>query len=542
MKLFAASRKGANFAKAPTVHQSQSTMKLPYFKLLFFSLISFSALAQDDLNVTTAYGVVSGIRSATTGVKVYKGIPFAAPPVGDLRWKAPQTPAKWEGVRKCEQYSASAVQPKPAPFMYWSAEFLIPESPISEDCLYLNVWTAAKSPRDKLPVVVWIHGGGFRSGGAACPIYDGEALASKGVIFVSINYRVGVFGFLAHPDLTKESSHNASGNYALLDMIAALQWVQQNIASFGGNPNNVTIQGQSAGAFAVNYLMASPLAKGLFNRAIAESGGAVFENPALPTLPLSAAEDQGKKYSERLKANSIADLRAMTADALLQSNGPSWPIIDGWVIPESLYEIFSKGKQNDVPLMAGWNQDDFIGNPPKKAAAFKDAARQRFGNMADAYLDAYPSNNDEEAAIATNNSDRDEIFGSQVWGWVQLHEKTGKSRCWLYRFDRRLPAYNPRSQFGAFHSGEIVYFLNNLKTVHRPWEPSDHKLAEMMSTYAINFIKYGNPNNKGVKPWYEYTPRDETILVFDEVPHPDRLTGQVQLNFWQRYFTSVATK
>ena len=497
--------------------------------LLFPALLK----AQNE-TVTTSYGIVEGVRNPS-GIRVFKGIPFAAPPVGNLRWKAPQPPAKWDGVRKADQFGPSAVQPKPAPFMYWSSEFLIPESPISEDCLYLNVWTGSKSGKDKRPVIVWIHGGGFRGGGGAGPIYDGEALAKKGVVFVSINYRVGVFGFLAHPELTKESENHASGNYALLDMIAALRWVQQNIAAFGGNPNNVTIEGQSAGAFAVNYLMASPLAKGLFQQAIAQSGGAVLVNPAFPALSLKAAEEAGIKYAQTLKAQSLEELRSKSADEILNTPGTSGPIIDGYVVPQDLYSIFSKGLQNDVPLLAGWNEDDLVGAQPLKAAAYKEMATKRFGDMATAFLDAYPANTDDEAKESINHSSRDEIFGSQVLTWAQLQNKTGKSRVWLYHFNRKLPAYNERSQFGAFHSGEIVYAFDNLKTLHRPWEPIDQKIADLMSNYWVNFATYGNPNARQVPPWTNFSDKVQAVMIFDDYSHQDRLNGIVQLSFWQKY-------
>ncbi|MEP7319706.1 MAG: carboxylesterase family protein, partial [Panacibacter sp.] len=273
-------------------------------------LFSFSANKTDTVKVTG--GLISGTKSNEGDIRIFKGIPFAAPPVGDLRWKAPQPVKPWTGVKKCEAFGPSPMQNKPVPFSMWTEEFLIPKEPISEDCLYLNVWTKAKSAKENKPVIVYIYGGGFSSGGSGCAIYDGEAMAKKGIVFVSINYRVGIFGFFAHPELTKESVSNASGNYGLMDQIAALQWVKKNIASFGGDPNNVTIAGQSAGSMSVNCLVASPQAKGLFQRAIAESGASFVSGPFRGSNTLQEAEAAGLKVAESLQASSIKDLRNKT--------------------------------------------------------------------------------------------------------------------------------------------------------------------------------------------------------------------------------------
>lgn len=237
-------------------------------------LIITSCTSKKGLDeVKTTEGIVSGVHNATGDVHIFKGVPFAAPPVGDLRWKEPQPALPWDGIRKCDTWPASPIQGKPVPFMMWTQEFITPAEPLSEDCLYLNIWTPAKSDTEKLPVLVWIHGGGFTSGSGACDIYDGEALAHLGIIYVSINYRLGIFGFMAHPELTAESNHHASGNYGLMDQQAALSWIQKNIAAFGGDPSRVTIAGQSAGSMSVNAVVASPLSKGLLHGAIAQSGG-----------------------------------------------------------------------------------------------------------------------------------------------------------------------------------------------------------------------------------------------------------------------------
>src|SRR6201996_1636746 len=270
--------------------------------ILFYSFVVLKPMPLAE--VRTEAGLVSGVANSTGDVTAYKGIPFAAPPVGELRWKAPEPVKHWDGVRKCDAFGPSPMQDKPIPFAVYTSEFLIPEAPISEDCLYLNVWTGAKAKTEKKAVFVWIYGGGFTSGGSACDIYNGEALAKKGVVFVSINYRVGVFGFFAHPELTKESLIHSSGNYGLMDQIAALKWVKKNIAAFGGDPDNVTIAGQSAGSMSVNALVSSPLTKGLFNRAIAESGSLTVKNPILPANTLKNAEADGAKTAEKAGAKS----------------------------------------------------------------------------------------------------------------------------------------------------------------------------------------------------------------------------------------------
>lgn len=359
-------------------------------------LLSYVGVASAQTIVKTALGKVEGIEKE--GIRIFKGIPFAAPPIGELRWKAPQPVKPWSGVKKCTAFGPSPMQASPVPFMCWSEEYLIPKEPISEDCLYLNIWSGTKSAAEKRPVFVYIYGGGFRSGGAGCPIYDGAAMAKKGVIFVSINYRVGVFGFLAHPELSKESGQNASGNYALMDMMAALKWVQKNIAAFGGDAKNVTIAGQSAGAFAVNYLVASPLTKGLIHRAIAESGGSFYKSPIRPNVDMKGAEELGLKYAKALNCNSLAELRARPASEIQKSQGGlSAPIVDGYIVPEKIMEIFAKGKQNDVPTIVGWNYDDRVSGPPVKASVFKEQIKKRFGEASTEFLKAYPAETEEEA-------------------------------------------------------------------------------------------------------------------------------------------------
>ena len=482
-------------------------------------LISPLLLPGEKPVVNTNAGKVAGFKEGN--INVFKGIPFAAPPVGDLRWKAPQKVQAWSGIKDCVQFAASPIQGEPIPFMCWSEEFLIPKKPIDEDCLYLNVWS--KATPVKKPVLVYIYGGGFRSGGAGCAIYDGKEIAEKDVVFVSINYRVGVFGFLAHPELTKESGYGASGNYALLDMIAALKWVKENIAAFGGDPNQVTIAGQSAGAFAVNHLCATPLAKGLFKGAIAQSGGSVLSSSLRPTTNLLQAEAMGIEFAKNLHANSLADLRKLSAEEILKSNqGLSYPIEDGYVLPSSIADIYAKGVQNDVSLMLGWNYDDRVSGPPVKAEAYKAQLLKQYGANAEKVLQYYPATNDSIAAISQDNLNRDAFFGVQGFAWANAQLQKGKSKVFVYNFNRKLPAYTPATNFGAFHTGEVPYVFNNLKTVNRPWQDIDIQLADQMSNYWVNFTKTGNPNGTGLTQWSSFTKQKGQVMILAEkIRHED---------------------
>lgn len=457
--------------------------------------------------VKTEAGLVSG--TVKGDLHIFRGIPFAAAPVGDLRWKAPQPVQHWSGVKVCDKFSASPMQPSPAPFSMWTEEFLIPKEPIGEDCLYLNVWTAAKSSKEKRGVLVWIYGGGFTSGGSACPIYDGEAMARKGIVFVSINYRVGVFGFFAHPELTKESGNNASGNYGIMDQIAALKWIQKNIAAFGGDAKNVTIAGQSAGSMSVNCLVASPLARGLFQKAIAESG-ASFSNG---NANLQKAEEDGASLMKSLNAASIAELRAMSAEALVKkAQGFRGPVIDGYVLPDAIVNIFSQGKENKVDLLTGWNEDEgFMFGPPKNAEDFKKDAEKNYGADAQTFLQYYPAGTDEEAIASQLKLSRDQIFGAQNYAWANVQSNHG-SKVYVYRFTRKVPATGEYVKYGAFHTGEVPYAYDNLKFVNRPWEQVDHDLANIMSSYWANFIMTGDPNKNGLPVWDAYNTTGKKIM------------------------------
>lgn len=498
--------------------------------LLPLLLLAGFAIAQNkNLDVVaTDAGKVSGFTNQGGDVHIYKGIPFAAPPIGDLRWKEPQLVKPWEGVKKCTEFAASPMQSKPDPFGVYTREFLIPYEPISEDCLYLNVWTAAKTPSEKRPVMVYIYGGGFVSGGAGVPIYDGEAMAKKGIIFVVINYRVGIFGFFAHPELTKESPHNASGNYGLMDQLAALKWVKQNIAAFGGDPDKVTIAGQSAGSMSVNCLVASPLGKGLFNGAIAESGASF--SGAWGFGDLREAEANGLKTATALGVNSIAELRNKPA-AELVGKGQSRPVIDGYVLPDAIANIFNEHKQNDVPVLTGWNEDDAFIGTLKNAEDYKKMISTQYGVQAEEFLKLYPASSDQEAATSQIRISRDQTFGIQNYTWANVQGEKGDSKIYVYRFTRRLPATADFVKYGAFHTGEVAYAYDNLKFLNRPWEPVDQQLAYTMSTYWANFVKTGNPNGKGVPAWPAYTTGDNKIMILGEKPGAKTLPDKAALDF-----------
>lgn len=499
--------------------------------VLVFGLVAFNSRPAGLGVVKTQAGLVSGTRNPEGDIAIYKGIPFAAPPVGELRWKAPQPVKPWTGVRTCDAFGPSPMQAEPKPFSMWSAEFLIPKQPIGEDCLYLNVWSGARPGGEKRPVLVWIYGGGFVSGGSAVPIYDGEAMARKGLVFVSINYRVGSFGFFAHPELTKESGRNASGNYGLMDQVAALKWVKQNIAAFGGDPANVTIAGQSAGAFSVNYLVASPLAKGLFNKAIAQSGAKFSRD--IPTR--QQAEQDGVRMAKSLNASSISDLRRVPAEELLKAQGLRGAIIDGYVLPHAVVDIFAAGKQNPVTLLTGWNEEEgLLSGPIKNAEEYRKQARQQYGADAGTFLQHYPASSDAEAAASQLKVSRDMIFGAHNYTWANIQSTQGKGKAYVYRFTRKVPATGEYVKYGAFHTGEVPYAYDNLKFLDRPWEASDHQLARDMSSYWANFVKTGNPNGKGLPVWPAYEVQTKKIMVFGEKASPAALPDQASLDFLYR--------
>ncbi|PAW92964.1 esterase [Mucilaginibacter sp. MD40] len=497
--------------------------------LIISCLGAFNAIAQSNLKVVqTQAGKISGTVSKDNSIHIFKGIPFAAPPVGDLRWKAPQPVKPWQGVKACTEFAQSPIQAKPNEFGVYTREFLIKDEPLSEDCLYLNVWTGARSSKEKRAVMVWIYGGGFVSGGTNVPIYDGEALARKGIILVSITYRVGILGFFAHPELSKESGHNASGNYGLMDQIAALKWVKENIAAFGGDPDKVTIAGQSAGSMSVNSLVASPLAKGLFRNAIAESGASFISGPYSSTT-LAQAEEAGLKTAEKFGAHSLKELRNLPADELLKQFGGR-PIVDGYVLPKSITDLFAAGQENPVTLLTGWNEDDaFVGNL-LNAADYRADLKAKHPDDYEQWLKYFPGNTDEQAERSQINISRDLTFGIQNYTWANVQAGKGK-KVFLYRFTRRMPATGDFVKYGAFHTAEVPYAFNNLRFVNRPFEQVDQHLADEISSYWVNFVKKGNPNGKGLTAWPVYNAHRSQTMYLGENPRARSLEDKAALDF-----------
>lgn len=504
--------------------------------LLWYCFVAAYKPAPDV--VRTNAGPVSGTVNKEGNVRIFRGIPFAAPPLGDLRWKAPQPVASWKEVKACHSFGPSPMQAPPVPFSMWSEEFLIPKHPISEDCLYLNVWTGAQSEKEKRPVLVWIYGGGFASGGAAVPIYDGEAMAKKRIVFVSINYRVGIFGFFAHPELTKESGKNASGNYCLMDQIAALKWVHENIKAFGGDPDNVTIAGQSAGSMSVNCMVASPLAKGYFKKAIAQSGANFLSGVMRSNTSLSQAEAEGERIARSLNASSLKDLRNIPAEELMKkAQGIRGPIIDGYVLPQSIAQIFASNKENRIDLMTGWNEDEgILFGPKKNAVDFSKELTQTYGPEATKMLKYYPASSDEEAATSQLQLSRDMIFGVQNYTWANVQSTHG-SNVYVYRFTRKVPGTGEYAHYGAFHTGEVPYAYDNLKFVNRPFEPIDHELAAKMSAYWVNFITSGNPNGRMLPNWPKYSVNDQRVVLLGDKVESVSMPGKDALDFLYDYMS-----
>ena len=517
-----------------------------WFCLVLWGLCPLLATAQitDPLHLES--GLLTGMPGSDPAIQVYKGIPYAAPPVGALRWHAPQPSSPWEGVRKADTFAPGCIQQVAGSRPPWTEEFMHQGS-VSEDCLYLNVWTAAEDAGERRPILVYIHGGGFNEGSGSVAVYDGEELAKKGLVVVTVNYRLGALGFLAHPGLTAESGDNASGNFGLLDQVAALQWAKQNIAAFGGDPNNVTIAGQSAGAIAVYLLTVAPPARSLFHRAIVQSGPgglASFGLSSTRTLvrPLSEAEADGAEFAKAKGTSSLQELRAMSVDDLTagpaSGGGPLrfGPVIDGYLIPDNVPAIYATGTPHDVPMLTGFNADEpsaFPGYGKMTAEAFRETARDRYGASAETFLALYPAATDEQAGNAQKASQRD-VAAVAVGRLAAERAHTTKTDLYLYYFERGIP-WPERPEFDAFHTAEVPYFFNNLRMLDRPWEPLDRQLADTMSSYWANFAASGNPNGAGLPEWPAYDDQDVRFMRFGDPVEPGAVTNQSTRDFFEAY-------
>jgi para-nitrobenzyl esterase len=518
-----------------------------------------------DCAVQIESGRLRGAASAEPGVCVFKGIPYAAPPLGDLRWRSPQPAVPWQGERSALAFGPRCVQPNRREH---SISYYGPEAE-NEDCLYLNVWSGAAAG-GKLPVMVWFHGGAFFVGSGGLPPFDGARLARSGAVIVTVNYRLGRLGFLAHPELTREAG--SSGNYGLLDQIAALRWVQRNIAAFGGDPARVTILGQSAGSISCSVLMASPLAKGLFHRVVGQSG-ALF-GPVKDTCDtgdsiqsLSAAEEMGAAFGESLGARSLAALRAVPASQIQlaarrggtgsgANNNPAndergvfdmnWPILDGHVLPHSPYEIFGAGRQNDVPLLLGTvaNEGATMPSAPSRDAYFNQV-RAEHGERAARLLELFPATSDDEARIASRTAFSYRNFYWQNWTWARLQVLTGKSPVFYYRFAHAPPipsttkfAETATSELGAFHCAEIPYIFRTLGTRDWNWTKTDQALSDAISQYWLNFATGGDPNGPGLPEWPKFDRTAQLTMNFGDVPQAAPIADLPRLEFWESFYAA----
>lgn len=501
----------------------KTIMKTLLILLLFTGLFVSMTSAQV---VQTAQGTVEGITEPS-GVQAFKGIPYAAPPIRDLRWQPPQPAAAWDGTRPADRFGPQCMQARVFGDMMFRSEGM------SEDCLYLNVWTPTTSPDEPLPVLVYFYGGGFIAGDGSEPRYDGESMAQQGIVAVTLNYRLGIFGFFAHPELTAESPHGASGNYGLLDQTQALRWVQENIAAFGGDPARVTIAGESAGSASVSAQMASPLSKHLIAGAIGESGALMG---ARPLTPLDEAEQTGVQFANKIGVPSLDALRALSATHLLerasQPGTPRFPItIDGYLFTKQVQETFANGEQAHVPLLLGWNSQEMpyqflLGPNEPTPENFARVVRDLYGEHADTVLALYPASTPEETRQSATDLAGDRFIGFSTWKWSDLHRQTSDAPIYRYFYahprppmrpemgdavaglaggvvrDGEAQADQPPPPTGAVHSAEIEYAMGNLATnpVYA-WTEDDYAVSALMQAYFANFVKTGDPNGPGLPTW-----------------------------------------
>lgn len=531
--------------------------------VLFFGTLLVFSQTDNSLPVQTVLknGVIEGNYNVTNGISTYFGVPFAQPPVGELRWKAPVPASSWAGVKETKEFGPRPVQGLVFGDMNsWS-------DGVSEDCLTLNVWTPAKRNSKDLPVLVYFYGGGFVAGDASEPRYNGESMSKKGVVVVTVNYRLGVFGFLAHPELSAEATYKASGNYGLLDQALALQWVNDNIAAFGGDPKKVTIAGESAGSISVSYQMASPLAKDKIAGAIGESGAGIF--PTLAPVSLAEAESTGKEFLGKAGINTIEEARKRSAKDLLeiyQEDGRfGFPVvIDNYFLPNSLPEIFGAGEQAQVPLLLGWNSAEipgmaFMQGQPYTQEAFIAKVKETYPENWEEVLVLYPHGTEEEVEISATELASDRFISYSTWKWFDLQRNHSKQPVYRYLFSKLSPplvdknltaglaggtvrSENPNpapKQVGARHAAEIEYAMGNLHLVKEfQWTQDDYRASETMLNYFTNFVKTGNPNGEGVPTWSVAKPGEQNppVMVINTESNEVKAQDDARYLFHDRYY------
>lgn len=510
--------------------------KVMVFVSLTILYTSFIMAQTNNSNIASQVkikdGTLQGINAS--GVKIFRGIPFAQPPVGDLRWREPQPVKPWNGVRKADKFGPRAMQ------LPLFSDMNFRSDGVSEDCLYLNVWTPAKNAADKLPVLVYFYGGGLMAGDGSEYRYDGESMARQGIVSVTVNYRLSVFGFFSHPELTKESPNRASGNYGFLDQAAALKWVQQNISAFGGDPKKITIAGESAGSFSVSAQMASPLSRNIIAGAIGESGALLGTRPI---LTLSEAEQQGTQFADTIGVKTLAALRKLPAQQVLEATKKyrgGGVVADGYFFPKTPVEIYQGGEQSKVPLLVGWNSEEsgwggILGKEEPTKENYTKAVQKLYGaNAAEVLKQFNPATDDEVKAVATDLAS-DRFIGFGTWRWSDIHAKTGAAKVYRYYYERPRPATreNPDAapSTGAAHSAEIEYALGNLPTNRVfDWQPEDYLVSAVMQSYFVNFIKTGNPNGLGLPEWKPVIPSKPA-----EVMHINVNTQLLTEKYRERY-------
>jgi carboxylesterase type B len=498
------------------------------------------------LDVKIDSGELIGVPTSSPDVAVFKGVPFAAPPLGTLRWKPPVAPAKWTSARKADKYGAACMQRgrgEPGA----GGDQVEP----NEDCLYLNVWTPAKSTTEKLPVMVWFFGGGFSGGSSAAPGFEAVGLASKKVIVVTINYRLGLLGFLTSPELDAESPHHVSGNYGMLDQTESLKWVKRNITAFGGDPSNVTIFGQSAGGGSVQMHAVMPQSRGLFQRALSQSGTMDTGDPllwqgAMSYRTMKESETNHWYYLRSIGIDSLARLRTMTAEQIINLPAPPFPqfppffspVMDGYVIPATYKEVYARHKAADVPFMVGTSAEDLSGTPTFKTtlAAYRKWSQEKFGQMADEFMRLYPAKTDEEAGAAQNLAFHDQNRISKI-GWADAYQKGIHAKIYIYFWNHPWPGQESR---GAFHGSEIPYVMGALASVKQPWIDHDREISDMMTSYWANFARAGDPNGSGLPAWKPFTVADNhSTMMLGDGPGIYEPATAARVSFFRRWFASL---